>query len=73
MIEAIWDGQTGHQLAWVKDQQDVVRLSDEKLVGTYRNGTVYDLRGTLVCHLGLLGENTSSIPLTEAFKALLSG
>jgi hypothetical protein len=38
MNEAIWDSETGHQLAYVKDRQDVFRAADHKQIGTYRDG-----------------------------------
>ena len=71
MIEDIWDSQTGHQLAYVKDRQDVFRCGDGKQVGTFRDGAVYDLAGELVCHLGLLGDAKAG-PLPDALKALLN-
>ena len=71
MIESIWDSQTGHELAQVKDQRDVFRTGDGKHIGTYRDGAVYDLSGNLVCHLGLLEQGTSSEPLPVALKTLL--
>ena len=73
MIEAIWDSQTGHQLAYVRDQQDVFRCSDNKHVGNFRNGVIYDLAGSFVCNLGLVGQDPSSGPLPDAFKSLLLG
>ena len=73
MIESIWDSQTGHELARVEDRKKVFRTGDGKQIGTYRDGAVYDLDGTLVCHLGLVGQSSGSGPAPEALKALLSG
>lgn len=48
---AIWDRETGTQLAWV-EKGDVISAATKQKVATERDGELYALDGKFLCYLG---------------------